>query len=75
MEVIIAVLAVVSGLAVAFFRGKATGETEEKIDALKKTAAQTEKVKESDHAVNSKDRAELVNGLLADSLRSPSEKR
>lgn len=75
MEVIIAVLAVVVGLAVAFFRGKSTGETQARTETLEKTAVQTEKVKEVDHAVNSKDRAELIDGLLADSLRSPSEKR
>ena len=76
MEILIAALAIVAGLFVAFFKGKSSGkeqaqaqQNEEKLAELGQVEVTREKVKESDNAVNSQDRTSLIESLSADSVR------
>ena len=73
MEVIyaslIGALGIIAGLVVAFFQGRKSGKTESKIGQWEVIAEVQEKVKESDNAVNSQDRASLIESLSADSVR------
>jgi flagellar basal body-associated protein FliL len=69
MEAVAIVLAILGGLFVAFFRGRKSGKTEAKIAQVEETEEKIEKVQESDNAVNSQDRASLIESLSADSLR------
>jgi len=72
-----AVLAAISG---AFFKGKSSGKSDavaaQTADALSKSEEVADhkeevkaKVQESDNAVNSQDRASLIESLSADSVR------
>lgn len=73
MEAVAIVLAILGGLLVAFFHGRKSGKTEAKIAQVEKTEEKIEKVKESDNAVNSQDRTGLIDSIISDSVRKPSQ--
>lgn len=73
MEAVTIVLAILGGLFVAFFRGRKSGKTEAKIAQVEETEEKIEKVKESDNAVNSQDRTGLIDSIISDSVRKPSQ--
>lgn len=73
MEAVAIVLAILGGLLVAFFRGRKSGKIEAKIAQIEKTEEKIEKVKESDNAVNSQDRTGLIDSIISDSVRKPSQ--
>lgn len=73
MEIIYAsvagVLAILGGLVFAFLKGRSSGKTEIKLEQVIKTEEIKATVQESDNAVNSQDRASLIESLSADSVR------
>jgi len=73
MEMIYASLAgalvILGGLFFAFFKGRASGKTEIKLDQVIKAEEVKATVQEVDNAVNSQDRASLIESLSADSVR------
>lgn len=73
MEAVTIVLAILGGMLVAFFRGRKSGKIEAKIAQIEKTEEKIEKVKESDNAVNSQDRTGLIDSIISDSVRKPSQ--
>lgn len=73
MEAVTIVLAILGGLLAAFFRGRKSGKIEAKIAQIEKTEEKIEKVKESDNAVNSQDRTGLIDSIISDSVRKPSQ--
>lgn len=77
---IVGALGILGALLFAFLRGRSSGtsaaEAEHNTKRLEEIEAQQgivdeikEKIKESDSAVNSQERADLIDGLIADSLR------
>lgn len=77
---IVGALGILGALFFAFLRGRSSGtraaESEHNTKRLEEIQAQQvvveeikEKIQESDSAVNSQDRADLIGGLIADSLR------
>lgn len=62
-------LAILGGLVLAFFKGRSSGKTEAKLEQDIKIGEIKIAVQESDNAVNSQDRASLIESLSADSLR------
>ena len=63
-------LAILGGLIFAFFKGRSSGKTETKVKQWEIIAEVQKTVQESDNAVNSQDRASLIESLSADSVRS-----
>jgi hypothetical protein len=63
-------LAILGGLIFAFFKGRSSGKTEVKLDQVIKAEEVKATIQESDNAVNSQDRASLIESLSADSVRS-----
>lgn len=77
---IVGALGILGALFFAFLRGRSIGtssaESEHNTKRLEEIEAQQvivdeikEKIQESDNAVNSQERADLIDGLIADSLR------
>lgn len=62
-------LAILGGLVFAFLKGRSSGKTEIKLDQVIKAEEIKATVQESDNAVNSQDRASLIESLSADSVR------
>lgn len=62
-------LVIIAGLIFTFFKGRASGKTEIKLDQVIKAEKVKATVQESDNAVNSKDRASIIESLSADSVR------
>lgn len=62
-------LAILGGLVLAFFKGRYSGKTEAKLEQDIKIGEIKIAVQESDNAVNSQDRASLIESLSADSVR------
>jgi len=62
-------LAIIGGLIFAFVKGRSSGKTEIKLDQVIKSEEIKATVQESDNAVNSQDRASLIESLSADSVR------
>lgn len=62
-------LAIIAGLIFAFFKGRSSGKTEIKLDQVIKAEEVKATVRESDNAVNSQDRASLIESLSDDSVR------
>ena len=73
MEIIYAsvagALAILGGLIFAFLKGRSSGKTEIKLDQVIRAEEVKTTVQESDNAVNSQDRASLIESLSADSVR------
>lgn len=62
-------LAILGGLVFAFLKGRSSGKTEIKLDQVIKAEEVKATVQESDNAVNSQDRASLIESLSVDSVR------
>lgn len=62
-------LAILGGLVFAFLKGRSSGKTEIKLDQVIKAEEIKATVQESDNAVNSQDRAGLIESMSADSVR------
>lgn len=62
-------LAILGGLVLAFLKGRSSGKTEAKLEQDIKIGEIKIAVQESDNAVNSQDRASLIESLSADSVR------
>lgn len=62
-------LAIFGGLVFAFFKGRSSGKAEIQLAQVIKSEEVKATVQESDNAVNSQDRADLLAGLTADSVR------
>lgn len=62
-------LAILGGLVFAFLKGRSSGKTEIKLDQVIKAEEIKATVQESDNAVNSQDRASLIESLSTDSVR------
>lgn len=62
-------LAILGGLVFAFLKGRSSGKTEIKLDQVIKAEEIKATVQESDNAVNSQDRASLIESLSNDSVR------
>lgn len=62
-------LIILGGLVFAFFKGRSSGKTEAKVEQWEVIAEVQKTVQESDNAVNSQDRASLIESLSADSVR------
>lgn len=59
----------IAGLVFAFFKGRSSSKTETKVKQWEVIAEVQKTVQESDNAVNSQDRASLIESLSADSVR------
>lgn len=66
---LIGAVVLIAGLVFAFFKGHSSGKTEIKLDQVIKAEEIKATVQESDNAVNSQDRASLIESLSADSVR------
>lgn len=66
---LIGAVVLIAGLVFAFFKGRSSGKTEIKLDQVIKAEELKATVQESDNAVNSQDRASLIESLSADSVR------
>ena len=62
-------LAILGGLIFAFFKGRSSGKTEAKVKQWEVIAEVQKTVQESDNAVNSQDRASLIESMASDSVR------
>lgn len=62
-------LAILGGLILAFLKGRSSGKTEAKLEQDIKIGEIKIAVQESDNAINSQDRASLIESLSSDSVR------
>lgn len=62
-------LAIFGGLVFAFFKGRSSGKAEIQLAQVIKFEEVKATVQESDNAVNSQDRASLIESLSSDSVR------
>ena len=73
MEVIyaslIGALGIIAGLLVAFFQGRKAGKADYKSEQVEQATEIKTTIQKVDNAVNSQDRASLIESLSADSLR------
>lgn len=72
MEIIIAIVAVIAGFVVTFFQGRKSGKANYKAEQVEKSTEIKTTIQKVDNAVNSQDRASLIESLSADSVRRTS---
>lgn len=73
MEIIysslIGAFGIIAGLLIAFFQGRKAGKADYKAEQVEQAIEIKTTIQEVDNAVNSQDRADLLDGLTADSVR------
>ena len=73
MEIIysslIGAFGIIAGLLIAFFQGRKAGKADYKAEQVEQAIEIKTTIQEVDHAVNSQDRASLIESMASDSVR------